>query len=88
MKQTFLETTMILGMIALICVADMKTIEPHSCPFGGCPYTGTFSYVHAHTGAAFEPTGDIGSDCDALDWVHWNHPEWNYDQCETYLFSN
>lgn len=47
----------------------------HMCPFRHCPM---------RTQVRFHGCGSCiwGSDCWMLDWIHWEHPTWSYDQCE------
>jgi hypothetical protein len=78
-------------MRLLLILASLATVTTvgtpmHRCPFEHCPYKGDVSYMHKHTGDT-EPADDIASDCDMLDRVHWDHPTWDYDQCEEAIFN-
>lgn len=90
MKQFLLTATIFSFTMAIGLTTGTKkhTAIGHSCPFPTCPYKGKTVYVHAHTGAANEPTEDTGSDCDIIDRIHWLHPDWSYDQCETAMMED
>ena len=67
---------------AIIFIGALFLVKPkaHECTFIGCPMVGQT-----------EPKGcgicEPGSDCYAIDMIHFDYPEWTYDQCETYLFN-
>lgn len=60
---------------------DLPGEQPiyHVCPFKLCPMQGC---------SEFNGCGSCekGSDCYRLDSVHWEHPTWEYDECEAAIF--
>lgn len=55
--------------------------SPHTCEFKMCPFKGQVKFVDDICGC------DVGSDCWALDKIHFDYPNWSYDECEKELFS-
>lgn len=53
-------------------------IVRHLCPFKSCPMK---EQVRFHGCTVCKE----GSDCYALDMVHWEHPTWTYDECEEWI---
>ena len=86
--KTIFQTICICALTLAMCFADFQPDkQPHSCAFGECPYEGKTEYKHSH-GETYETVDDIGSDCDAIDSIHFQHPSWSYDECQNYLFAS
>ena len=50
----------------------------HICPFKHCPMREQLRFHGCKNCKE-------GSDCYALDMIHWEHPTWTYDECEDWL---
>lgn len=53
----------------------------HQCNYKLCPFKGETTFTHGCGNC------DEGSDCWCLDSIHFANPSWNYDQCDSSLFS-
>jgi hypothetical protein len=51
-------------------------LKGHMCPFRLCPMKGERYFSGCHD-------CDIGSDCYVLDSIHWKHPTFSYDECDS-----
>lgn len=67
-------------VIAAMFAGCRKGVTPHSCGFNLCPFKGQIAFV-GHSDC------EVGSDCEAIDAVHFKLPSLTYDECETYLFN-
>lgn len=54
----------------------------HTCEYKECPFKG---YTHFSSNIC---ECEEGSDCDALDKIHFDYPELDYDECEELLFKD
>jgi hypothetical protein len=51
----------------------------HNCLYKDCPFTGQFTFKGGADGCSPQTI------CWALDSVHFRHPEWTYDECDSAL---
>jgi hypothetical protein len=71
------------GATHFMPVTELKTtINAHVCAYSLCPFKDKTEFK--------EGCGNCenGSDCYFLDKIHFEHPTWDYDKCESYLFGN
>lgn len=67
-------------LILLILAIITRSNVPHHCSYEHCPYKGQTEFKSEAGGCV------SGSDCWILDSIHYEHPKWDYDKCEEYLF--
>lgn len=68
----------LLFILLVICSCNKQ--NPHTCPFNGCPFKEEITFTH---GCGY---CDQGSDCWALDSLHFEFPFASYDDLEDKLF--
>jgi len=69
----------------IICIGVVYNTNksfPHGCEYDLCPFKGQTKFVDDICGCA------VGSDCWAIDKIHFDYPHWSYDECEQELFGS
>lgn len=81
-------TLFIFSLFIAICFADNfgdnpdnKKLSTHECKYSLCPFKGKVRFVSGCGNC------DSGSDCWALDSIHFTNPALDYDSCENLLFT-
>lgn len=67
----------IMGVVAIF----LSSSKVHMCPYELCPYIGMTEFKDDICGCP------VGSDCNLLDKIHFDYPQWSYEECERELFS-
>jgi hypothetical protein len=68
--------------ITILVVNNVLPVHPHECEYKLCPFKGQIEFVDDICGC------EVGSDCNLLDKIHFDYPNWTYDECEEELFGS